>query len=55
MGEVKLDEVDIPSMTPQQRARHPLCSQSPEDQIVCQTVIDELCFGLENAGASGGD
>ena len=51
-GEVELDGVDIPSMTPQQRAQHlAFVSQSPEDQIVCQTVIDELCFGLENAGA----
>ena len=51
-GEVELDGIEIPSMTPQQRARHlAFVSQSPEDQIVCQTVIDELCFGLENAGA----
>ena len=26
-------------------------SQCPEDQIICRTVVDELCFGLENAGA----
>jgi len=51
-GEVSIDGMDIPSMTPRQRAQHlAFVSQSPEDQIVCQTVIDELCFGLENACA----
>lgn len=51
-GTVTLDGRDVAALLPRERAqRLAFVSQSPEDQLVCQTVLDELCFGLENACA----
>jgi energy-coupling factor transport system ATP-binding protein len=49
VGSALIDGEDAGTMRATDRAsKLAFVTQTPEDQLICQTVIDEVCFGLES-------